>query len=148
MKVLLAVDSSTCSECAVEDVCHHRWPPETEIEVVSVAHTRVPRILEPTWFMIALHEEAREEARSAAAACIERAQARLASILPASHVTTTLLEGAPARQIVDEARRWHADLIVVGSHRRTLPGRIVHGSVSKAVARRAPCPVDVVLAPH
>jgi nucleotide-binding universal stress UspA family protein len=148
MRILLAVDASLCSDCAVEDVCHHAWPPDTEIEVVSVAHTRVPRILEPTWFLMAFHEEALEQARHEAAACLEHARARLAATVPEAHLTATLLEGTPSKEIVGDARRWHADLIVVGSHGRSLPGRLLHGSVSTAVARQAPCQVDVVSAAH
>ena len=64
MKVLLAVDRSTPSDRAVEDVRHHAWPPGTEIEVVSVAHTRWPLIPEPMWFFVALHESALDEARA------------------------------------------------------------------------------------
>jgi nucleotide-binding universal stress UspA family protein len=144
MKVLLAVDRSPCSDLAVQEMVHHAWPPGTEIEVVSVAHTRIPMIPEPTLFMVALHESALDEAREEAEAQVKDVQAQLVWRLSDSHVTTTLLEGSPAQRIVEEARRWHADLIVVGSHRRTGLDRLLHPSVSRAVLRHAPCPVDVV----
>ena len=148
MKVLLAVDRSPCSDLAVQEVVHHAWPPGTEIEVVSVAHTRIPMIPEPTLFMVALHESALDEAREEAAAQANNVQAQLVWTLPDSHITATLLEGSPAQRIVEEARRWHADLIVVGSHRRTGFDRLLHPSVSQVVKRRAPCPVEVVGGTH
>ena len=52
--------------------------------------------------------------------------------------------GRPADAIVDVARDWSADLIVVGSHGRSGVGRVLLGSVAESVVRRAPCPVLVV----
>jgi nucleotide-binding universal stress UspA family protein len=144
MRVLLAVDRSPCSDRAVNEVLHRAWPPGTEIEVVSVAHTSVPFIGEPTCLFVAAHEEALDNARHAAADEVARVRARLASTLPDARVSAKLLEGKPARQIDDEARRWHADLIVVGTHARGRLGRMLRGSVSSTVARHAPCRVDVV----
>jgi nucleotide-binding universal stress UspA family protein len=148
MRVLLAVDRSPCSVRAIKDVSHRAWPPGTEIEVVAVPQTRLPLIYEPTCLCAAAHEEALDSARAAAAAQIAAVQAQLTSMLPASRVTTKLLEGKPAREIDDEARRWHADLIVVGSHGRTLLGRILRGSVSRGVLRHAPCRVEIVASAH
>jgi len=50
--------------------------------------------------------------------------------------------GAPAAEIVRAARA--SDVIVCGTHGRGLIGRLVLGSVSQKVLRRAPCPVLVV----
>jgi nucleotide-binding universal stress UspA family protein len=59
-------------------------------------------------------------------------------------VAAILIEGAPAEKIVDEVERRGAGLIVVGSHQRHTIGELLHGSVSRDVLRRAPCPVLVV----
>lgn len=52
--------------------------------------------------------------------------------------------GDPATTILAEACRHDADLIVMASHRRSAPGRLVFGSVSDEVVRRADVPVLVV----
>ena len=52
--------------------------------------------------------------------------------------------GAAAESIIDAAESEAADLIVVGSHGRGRLGRLILGSVSEEVTRRAPCPVLVV----
>ena len=52
----------------------------------------------------------------------------------------------PASAIVDAAKRWPADVIVIGSHGRGGLPRAVLGSVADAVIRHAPCPVLVVKA--
>jgi nucleotide-binding universal stress UspA family protein len=52
-------------------------------------------------------------------------------------------EGDPRQTIVDSAREWHADLIVMGSHGKKGFERML-GSVSDSVARHAPCSVEIV----
>lgn len=46
--------------------------------------------------------------------------------------------------IVAEARRWRADLVVVGTHGRRGVKRLMLGSVAEAVARRSEVPVLLV----
>jgi nucleotide-binding universal stress UspA family protein len=52
--------------------------------------------------------------------------------------------GQPDHEIVDFAKREHADLIVMGTHARGVMKRLVFGSVSKSVLESAPCPVLLV----
>jgi len=53
-------------------------------------------------------------------------------------------EGLPADEIVAEARRRRADLIVVGTHGRTGLRRFFLGSVAARVVTLARCPVLTV----
>lgn len=46
--------------------------------------------------------------------------------------------------IAEEAGRWQADLVVVGTHGRRGIERLVLGSVAEGVARRVPCSVLLV----
>jgi len=59
-------------------------------------------------------------------------------------VTFLVWEGDPGEAIVEAAASEQVDLIVVGSHGRGGVGRLLLGSVSDFVVRRAPCPVLVV----
>ena len=54
--------------------------------------------------------------------------------------------GRPATEIVNAAKQWPADLIVIGSHGRGAIGRTLLGSVAEAILRHAPCPVLVIKA--
>lgn len=54
--------------------------------------------------------------------------------------------GAPLTEIVNAAKDWPADLIVIGSHGRGGIRRALLGSVAEGVMRHAPCPVLVVRA--
>ena len=52
--------------------------------------------------------------------------------------------GRPAQFIVDAAKEFEADMIIVGSHGRGFWGKLTLGSVSDAVVHHAPCSVLVV----
>ena len=59
-------------------------------------------------------------------------------------VRSTSARGKPIRKILQEITRVKPDLIVVGSHGHGLVHKVLLGSVSSAVVRKAPCPVVVV----
>jgi nucleotide-binding universal stress UspA family protein len=63
---------------------------------------------------------------------------------------TALLEAIPrkfSKAIAKEARRWEADLIVMGTHGRIGIARLVLGSVAEGVLHIAPVPVLLVRCP-
>jgi len=63
---------------------------------------------------------------------------------------TVLLEtltGPAAEPIVRQARKWHADLIVIGTHGRRGLKRLVMGSDAEQIVRNAPAPVMLVRRP-
>jgi nucleotide-binding universal stress UspA family protein len=59
-------------------------------------------------------------------------------------VAAALREGHPIADILDEARRVDAKLIVLGSHGHGALHKLLLGSVSAGVLRKSPCPVLVV----
>jgi nucleotide-binding universal stress UspA family protein len=62
-------------------------------------------------------------------------------------VTPALEEGDPKSKIIDVAKEWKADLIVLGSHGRTGLERFLMGNVADSVARHADCSVEIVRLP-
>jgi nucleotide-binding universal stress UspA family protein len=101
-------------------------------------------MLEPTLVMAAAHELLISESRLAAPSIVEKAAAEIKTAQPDLPVTTSVLEGVPKSLIVDEAEAWKADLIVLGAHGTGPVKRFFLGSVSQAVALRAPCSVLIV----
>lgn len=63
---------------------------------------------------------------------------------PLKRMSTHFRYGTPAKEIVQAAADFHADLVVVGTHGRTGLKRLVLGSVAEKVLRTAPCQVLVV----
>lgn len=49
--------------------------------------------------------------------------------------------GIPEEEIINIARQWEADLIVMGTHGRSAIGRILSGSTAEYVIRHATIPV-------
>jgi len=58
--------------------------------------------------------------------------------------TGVVLVGMPREAILEEAERWQADLIVMGSHGYGAWRGLLLGSVSRAVVTQAKCSVEVV----
>lgn len=61
-----------------------------------------------------------------------------------SDITPSVVVGSPVGAILDEARDWPADLVVMGTHGRSGFERLLLGSVTEKVLRKSPCPVLAV----
>jgi universal stress protein A len=85
-----------------------------------------------------LQARARRDAERRLAAAVDRAEEA------GVRVQAKLIEGTPAEEILRVGRRWHPDLIVIGTHGRTGLGRIFMGSVAERVLQGASCPVLTV----
>ena len=124
-RVLLATDGSETASIAADELARRPWPEGSEFRIVTIAEPWVIKSsrLEP------------EEA-------VTRAKQVLGSVgLKASG---EVLSGNPKEIILEDAKKWNADLIVVGSHGRRGFKRFLLGSVSEAVAMNAHCSVVVV----
>lgn len=58
-----------------------------------------------------------------------------------------LIQGDPALEILEVAELANCDLIVMGTHGRTGLGRLLMGSVTEQIVRKAACPVLTVKTP-
>ena len=147
LRIVLATDGSPCSDRAVQSVAMRPWPADSQIEVVSVVHTGMPAVPDVELMIEAAHIEALAADRERAPARVQRA-IRCLTEAPTASVTGKVLEGDPEDAILEEAERWQADLIVVGSHGFGPVKRRLLGSVSQAIALHAPCSVEIVRCPH
>jgi len=148
MRVLLAVDGSPHSHIAVEEVAERLWPEGTSVEVLTVIHAAAPLAIDPAFVLAAAHVQQTEEQRHLASAVVGSAAEKIREKAPHLVVTTKVVEGSPKDAIVEQAREWDADLIVVGSHGYGRLKRMVLGSVAGAVVANAPCSVHVAREKH
>ena len=145
MKVLLAVDGSEFSDAAVAEMARRPWLAGGEIKVLSVFEPPLPHTPEAWAVPPAYFEELTTSARSKAQTIIEAAIETLKKALGKSTtIQGECIQGSPKSVILDEAERWGADLIVVGSHGYGAWERFLLGSVSQAVVAHAKCSVEVV----
>lgn len=144
MKILIATDGSKYSNAAVDECCRMIFDPERdEVQVVSVYENAYPITAEPFAMSQEYYEKLDETVRNIAAGYADQVKKTVSERFPNAKLTTEILHGAPDQQIIERAKEWNADLIVVGSHGRGFWGRLL-GSVSDGVVHHAPCSVLVV----
>jgi nucleotide-binding universal stress UspA family protein len=147
MKILIAVSMLHENDCGdpIAAVASFPWPPQTTFRVLTVAGFVHPPVaglmagsLDVTDVQQAVDAESRDVATMAAVQLREHG-------LVADIVTQ---EGDPESVIVEHAKSWGADLIVVGECHRSAVARLLIGSVSHSVVKHAHCSVLVVKPAH
>lgn len=140
MKILLAIDESEFSRNAIREVEERFATPDASVRVLHVVGRFVPpaaALLEAGGSV----EGVREEVASQYQQLVNETADRLkAGGLTAEGVVK---DGDPGKIIVNEAKEWGADVIVVGSHGRGGLGRLLMGSVAQYVVDHAPCSVEI-----
>ena len=143
MRVLIALSrSSDGSADPLAAVASFPWPVETEFSVLSVAEIVTPP---PMVELVPAAAEVADIQRNADTAASTTASAAAAELksrgFNADGIAT---EGDPKTIIVDHAKEWGADLIVVGSCEKSRIEKLILGSVSESVIKDAACSVLVV----
>lgn len=141
MKILIAFDGSRCAEAALQDLRRAGLPHSAEVLVMSVEEFEpllpLPGVLAvaPTSIAEVIATERLTQAEAAAR--------RLKQDFPTWQVSAVAELGVPAVTLINKAKLWQADLIIVGSHGRSALGRFVLGSVSQKLVTEALCAVRV-----
>lgn len=141
-RILVAIDGSDPAERALS-FAFDTYADDADTDLVAVS------VVDPTAFVHGSvdmippsvdtwREDAEAAARSVLEAASERARSRGVDL------ATDLVDGSPARAIVQYAQDHDVDQVVVGSHGRDGVSRVLLGSVAETVVRRSPVPVTVV----
>lgn len=146
-RIVIGVDGSSEAEHAVRAVGRRIWPDGTEVRIIAVddgtSPTRISHALPTAAAMIRDHNE---ESALAAQRMVEWAENELSVI--GLNVSVAIEKGDPRRVLIDEAQKWDADSIFVGS--RKFSGafeRFRLGSVATGLVTKAHCSVEVVRNP-
>ena len=146
MKLLIAYDGSAHADAAIDDLRRAGLSRQCDAMVVSIAHHGFPE---------AQHLDAGEgqfgnpwkATMKEAEALAQKGRIRVQSIFPGWSVSSEPLWGDPAKMLLKTIDVWKPDLAVVGSHGRSLPTKLLLGSVSTELVHHAPCSVRVVRGP-
>ncbi|MBS2009289.1 MAG: universal stress protein [Cyanobacteria bacterium SZAS TMP-1] len=149
MKVLLAIEESEFSSAAVDAVADRSWPTATEFRIITVVESLATQYC----FAGATSASSINTVLEVERQIVEHHQklvvdkvAQLAKLFGEGRVTGEVLEGPIADVIIEEAKKWQADLLVVGSHGRKGLQRFLLGSVAGKLAAQAPCSIEIVRA--
>ena len=131
--IVVATDGSMTARAALATTLTFPWPEESEVRGVVARRTRATR--GRPGYVLEAFARAFEKAAADARALLSRRW---------PDVEVTVVDKSPADAIVDEAHRVRAEVIVLGSHGYGPVRRLLLGSVSRGVVRRAICSVLVV----
>lgn len=143
MKALVPLDDSPSSERAIKQLLRRHYPHHIQFRLLGV--------IEPLCFSTEPHENAEriiskaEEVRKRHfEQLFEKLRTRLHEHCPGAKVDWEIRHGNVAEQIIEAAKEWHADKIMMGAHGHDSCPHNLPGSASKSVARRAPCSVEIL----
>ena len=150
MKLLIAYDGSPGAKIAAKDLLRAGLSERGDARILTLADVWLPPKPSPDESLFPdapirtdAHDKASEVLRQAKKTAVQGAEL-VHQLLLNWNVTNCAKPDSPAWGILAEARRWHSDLIVIGSHGRTPLERFFLGSVSFKVAAEALCSVRVV----
>jgi nucleotide-binding universal stress UspA family protein len=141
VRIIIGLDGSADAERAVSAVVGRTWPKGSEVRIVIAVDTVMQITTDPgtpsvvKWVETDSGWEWIEKAFEASTEKLRRTG------LSAS---VFIRKGSPQHVLIDEAENWGADSVFVGAKGMRGIDRILLGSISAAVAARAPCSVEVV----
>jgi nucleotide-binding universal stress UspA family protein len=145
MKILLAVDGSDYSDAAVDVVAERPWPEGSTIKIISAVELPYLTAAEPWALPDSYYAQTEKVASEQAESAVKEARHRLeVSREKPIEIIGEVRAGRAEDVIIEEAEKWGADLIVMGSHGYRGFTRFLLGSVSHAVATHAPCSIEIV----
>ena len=145
-RILIPFDGSATSEKALQEAIALAKLTGARLRIVHVVEImHVVSGFEPAVFL----QDTLPRLRKAGETILEQANRRAADAGVATD--TVLLESVADRVsdiVVDQAKTWNADLIVIGTHGRRGMRRLMLGSDAEEVVRMAPAPVLLVRTPE
>ena len=144
MRILIAIDDSSCSLFAFNSVLQRSWPAGTEFKVLSMVEPLISHYDFASVYPIESMLKAEHQRLEHAKQIVAERVTKLKSVAGADCVFGCVIEGPVPEGIVQKASEWGADLIIVGSHGRKGIKKFMLGSVAEKVVVSSPCSVEVV----
>jgi len=144
-KILVPVDGSTASNLALAEAIKLASSIGSELRLVHMVNEFVPA---PDLAAGAYYQQLVESLQVLGKKTLEHAKATVREhALEPSSILIETVGNRVAGHIVEQARDWPADLIVMGTHGRRGIARLVMGSDAELVLRTSPVPVLLVRGP-
>lgn len=145
MRVLIPVDGSESSLSVIDQAALIPWTKGSRLLILGVAEMPSTLMAGPIAMPGTYYQEWEKALEDQAASNIDQAVKRYVAAGGAAEMVTTLtLRGNTKEAIIDEAEKFGADLIMIGTHGYNALERVWLGSVSRTVAAHAGCSVEIV----
>lgn len=145
MRILIPFDGSASSQSVIDEAARRPWPLGTRLLILGVAEMPSTLMSGPIPMPGSYYQEWEKALEDQARANVELALQRLIARGVAEEMIETLtLKGNAKEAIIDEAGKFGADLIMIGTHGYNALERLWLGSVSRTVATHAGCSVEIV----
>jgi len=139
MKIMVSLDGSESSMRALDFITSRPWAESDQFMIVSVVEpdkgdmSMAQAMTNPDEVFFANAEK-----------LLANVKDKFDVALKGRSVSTAVLSGPVIESLVDCAKEYSADLIVMGSEGRKGVSRLLLGSVAEGVLRNAPCSVQIV----
>ncbi|MBX9689365.1 MAG: universal stress protein [Candidatus Obscuribacterales bacterium] len=143
MKIVAAIDGTKHSRIACDAILGVKWPEDTEIKLLTVLKADETVMPFAAINAAARSNKAADEMLHAADSGLKQMETELQQ-LSGCHVYHEVAQGDAKSAIVETAKSWNADLIVMGSRGNKGMELFLLGSVSQGVLMQSPCPVIIV----
>lgn len=144
MKVLFATDGSIYSEAALNSIISRPWSEDTEFLVVHVVQAIVCTYMGFNYGYAEALAELDDREKRVSQKIVDQTVSILKEKFPKLKIEGRRVQGHIVDGIVEAAKEFDAELIVVGSHGLTGLTKFFLGSVAEAVLDRAPCSVEII----
>ncbi|OAB28073.1 Nucleotide-binding universal stress protein, UspA family [Flavobacterium fryxellicola] len=144
MKIILATDGSPFSLAMIKEFASRPLPSNTTVKIISVYEGTNLMNLAPMGVLTEHYDNEEINSSKFADNAVAEALKIIRNKKPELSIVTSIIEGVAKTVIVEEAEKFDADLIVLGSHGYGMIDRFLLGSVSQSVALHANCSVEIV----
>jgi nucleotide-binding universal stress UspA family protein len=144
VKILLAVDDTPESMAALQSVIDRPWAENSSFRVLSVVEPFHPEYSGWHTSYVPIAIEAQKELVEATKKLVDETVSKLKEKFGEANVSGEVREGYIKESIVEGARDWQAEVIVMGTHGRRGLIKFLLGSVAEAVLAEAPCSVEII----
>ncbi|MBK8871993.1 MAG: universal stress protein [Elusimicrobia bacterium] len=142
LRLIIGLDGSKHSDKALAQVLERVWPQGTFVRVVAAVDDRLRHAPLVNPALARFGNPSDKDPRAWVGRLVESAERRLLQMGLAA--SGRVIDGDPRTVLADQAARWRADALFVGARGVSRWERALLGSVSTALAARAPCTVEIV----
>ncbi len=147
MKILIAVEDEIYGMAAIDFVHRCGWTKNFDFKLF---HAIEPLLVDNYMSFVPspVLSDIVEEHTKWAKALLDTLETKLKAGLDGGTIEKLVLQDFSKSAILEESKKWNADLIVLGSHGRRGMNKFLLGSVSQTVAEHSDVPVLIVRIPQ